>query len=91
MKAIPRDNIPDKPDTFVCAKHFPPNFPVVKVKGKERLKDPLSIFENLPKSLLPTPPPPKRLTTKATNSSRRLSSEKDELSILLEADKISSF
>ena len=22
MKAIPRDNIPDKPDTVVCAKHF---------------------------------------------------------------------
>ena len=91
MKAIPRDNIPDKPDTVVCAKHFPPNFPVVKVKGRERPKDPPSIFENLPKSLLPTPPPPKRLTTKATSSSRRLSSEKDELSIFLEADKISSF
>ena len=67
------------------------NFLVVKVKGRERPKDPPSIFENLPKSLLPTPPPPKRLTTKATSSSRRLSSKKDELSIFLEADKISSF
>ena len=26
MKAIPRDNIPDKPDTVVGAKHFPPKF-----------------------------------------------------------------
>ena len=66
IKAIPRDNIPDKPKTVVCAKHFPPPFAVVKVKGRERPSDPPSIFENLPKSLWPTPPPLKRSTTKAT-------------------------
>jgi len=36
IKAIPRDNIPDKPDiTVVCTQHFPPDYyPVIKVKGK---------------------------------------------------------
>ena len=36
IKAIPRDNIPDKHDTVVYAKHFPSNFKVVKVRGRER-------------------------------------------------------
>jgi hypothetical protein len=88
MKAIPRDNIPDKPDTVVCAKHFPPNFAVVKVKGRERPSEPPSIFKNLPKSLLPTPPPLKRSTNKATSASRSI--KEDELSKFLEADKFSS-
>ena len=64
IRAIPRDNIPDKPDTVVCAKHFPVGFEVVKKKGKFRPKNPPSIFENIPMSLIPTPLPPKRLTTK---------------------------
>ena len=34
IKAIPRDNIPDNPETVVCAKHFPAGFEVVKVKGR---------------------------------------------------------
>ena len=87
MKAIPRDNITDKLDTVVCAKHFLTNFSVVKVKRREKPKDPPSILENLSKGLLSTPP----LNRSATKATRRLSSEKDELSIFLEAHKASSF
>ena len=60
IKAIPRDNIPDREDTVVCANHFPVNFEVVKVKGKERPNNPPSIFDNIKKSLIPTPPPAKQ-------------------------------
>ena len=59
IKAIPRGNIPYSPNTVVCVKHFPPGFPVLKKKGKSRPIDPPSVFENIPKSLMPTPPPPK--------------------------------
>ena len=44
IKAIPRDNIPDSPNTVVCVKHVPPGFPVLKIKRKSRLRDPQSIF-----------------------------------------------
>ena len=58
IKAIPRDNIPDHPNTVVCVKHFLPDFPVLKIKGKSRPKDPLSVSENIPTGLIPIPPPP---------------------------------
>ena len=72
IKAILRDNIPDRSDTVVCAKHFPSGFPVIKVKGRERPRDPPSIFDNIPKSLLPTPPPPKQRTLRAESFTRSL-------------------
>ena len=89
IKAIPRDNIPDSPHTVVCAKHFPSGFPDIKVRGNSRPRDPPSVFENIPKSLIPTPAPSKRPTTKATSSAR--SQKDDELSTFLLHDTISSF
>ncbi|XP_012555511.2 THAP domain-containing protein 2-like [Hydra vulgaris] len=89
IKAIPRENIPDKHDTVVCAKHFPPNFQVIKVKGRERPRDPPSVFEQIPKSLVPTPPPEKRTTTKSKSSVRSI--KEDELSKFEELYKINSF
>ena len=32
VRTIPRDNIPDSPDTVVCEKHFPPGFATVTVQ-----------------------------------------------------------
>ena len=89
LKSIPRDNIPDERDTVVGVKHFPLHFPVIKVKGRERPRDPPSIFDDIPKSLLPTSPPPKRRTLRAESSTRSL--KKDELSTFLEIDRIDSF
>ena len=90
IKAIPRNNIPNSSNTVVCVKHFPPGFPVLKIKGESRPKDPPSVFENIPKSLIQTLPAPKQPTKKATKTSR---SEvlHDELSIFLKNDSISSF
>ena len=34
IKAIPRGNIPDSPNTVFCVKHFPPGFLVLKIKKK---------------------------------------------------------
>ena len=73
----------------MCAKHFPPDFPVIKVKGKERPQHPPIIFSGIPKSLIPTPPPPKRRTLKAESSARLV--KEDELSNFLEEDKINSY
>ncbi|GFO10252.1 hypothetical protein PoB_003675700 [Plakobranchus ocellatus] len=61
-KAIPRDNIPDHPNTVVCIKHFPEGFETVSVKGSLRSKHLPSTFCNLPKSLIPTPAPLARTT-----------------------------
>ena len=74
---------------MVCANHFPVNFEVAKVNKKERPKNPPSIFDNIKKSLIPTPPPAKRKTTKASNSIRTL--KEDELGVFLKKDKIDSF
>lgn len=70
IKAIPRDNIPNTPNTVVCIKHFPEDFETVSVKGRLRPKDPPSIFPNVPKSLIPTPPPLPRSTTKSSSTVR---------------------
>ena len=81
---------PDSPNTVVCVKYFRPDFPVLKKKGKSRPRDLPSVFENIPKSLIPTPPPPKRPTKKATSSSRSEGSY-DESSIFLKNDGTPSF
>ena len=79
IKAIPRDNVPkNSNNTVICVKHFPVNFPVIKVKGRERPRDPPSIFNDIPKSLIPKKPPEKRKTVKAASSIRTL--KEDELS-----------
>ena len=64
-KAIPRDNIPDSLETVVCEKHFPPGYATVKAGGRERPKDPPSIFPGIPSSMIPTPPPVPRAAKRA--------------------------
>ena len=62
----------------------------MKIKGKSRPRDPPSVFENIPKSLIPAPPTPKPPTKKAASSSRSEVSQ-DELSTFLKNDSIPSF
>lgn len=70
-QAIPRDNIPDSTDTVVCEKHFPPGYEKIQSRGgRFRPKHPPSVFDNLPSSVVPTPPPKKRKTTKCTFDTR---------------------
>ena len=90
IKTIPRNNIPNSPNTVVCVKHFSPGFPVLKLKGNHRPGDPPTVFENISKSLIPIPFPPKRPTKKASSSSR---SEvlHDDLSTFLKNHSIPSF
>jgi hypothetical protein len=57
VEAIPRENIPITSNTLVCAKHFPVGYETIKVCGKFRPTHPPSVFDHLPKSLIPTPPP----------------------------------
>ena len=36
MKAIPKENVPNSPNTVFCVKHFTPSFPVLKIKGPRK-------------------------------------------------------
>ena len=44
LTIIPRDNIPDTKNTVVCEKHWSENYPTKLDYGKERPRDPHSVF-----------------------------------------------
>ena len=71
LKVIPRANTPNHSDTVVCERHFPPGYETVFVMGKARPKDPPSIFNNLPSSVIPSPLPKARTTKKKIPASVR--------------------
>ena len=83
-KVIPRENIPDSPDTVVCERHWPPNYEYTVYRGKRRPVNPPSIFTDVPASMIPTPPPKPRPTTIACSSTRNVLP--DEQSKFHEAD-----
>ena len=58
IKAIPRDNIPEGNDVAICDDHWPTGYEKIIRYGKERPRDPPSIFSSVKQSLIPTPPPP---------------------------------
>ena len=88
IKVIPRDNLEVHDDTVVCSKHWPPGFETVSKKGKhrDRPKNPPSIWPNVPKSQIPTPPIPPRSTTKTLCSTRNV--QEDQLDEFLEVDVV---
>ena len=88
IQVIPRDNIPDRPDTVVCERHWIKPYPIVIYYGKPRPRDPPTEFDCVKKSLTPTPPPLPRTTKSALPSKRSV--QGDELSTFLEKDKIHS-
>lgn len=88
LSAIPRDNIPDHKDTVVCENHWPTGYETVVVFSKIRPKNPPSVFENIPKSMLPSPI--FKRSTKNTSFESR-STVPDELQSFLAQDKIESF
>lgn len=74
---LPRDNIPDKKDTVVCERHWPPGYPTIVHYGKERPRDPPSVSNCVKKGLIPSQPPPLRTTAKTAAETRN--SYPDEL------------
>ena len=88
IRAIPRDNIPDKPDTVVCEKHWPEGYEKMLSYGRQRPKCPPSVFDCVAKSLIPTNEAKSRTTTKALSSQRN--SEIDQLDEFLKKDKIAN-
>lgn len=89
ISAIPRENIPDNPNTFICEDHWPKDYEKILVYGKLRPKHPPSVFSCVNPSQIPTPRAPPRSTNKALPSLRN--TVPDELEEFLKADKISSF
>lgn len=84
VASIPRSNVPDGPDTVVCERHWPKDYPTTKVHGKDRPSEPPSVFNCVKPSLVPTPPPPKRTTVKV--SARH--SQPDQLAEFNENDRV---
>ena len=88
IQAIPRDNIPVAKNTVVCEKHWPDGYEKILMFGRSRPAQPPSVFDCVPKSLIPNVTK-KRPTEKATSSSRNVAM--DQLSEFENADIISSF
>ena len=89
LTIIPRDNIPDTKNTVVCEKHWPENYPTKLDYGKERPRDPHSVFTWVKPSQVPTLPPRKRSTVKAFAEVRNFLP--DESNHFLEKDQIKNF
>ena len=86
IRAIPRDNIPDSRDTSVCENHWPPGYATIKVHGKERPREPPSVFSQVPLSMIPTPPSKLRQTTRCDSSVRN--KQDDEMPAFIKQDRI---
>ena len=89
LKSIPRDNIPQSKDIVLCEKHWPINFEKVLVYGKYRPAVPPTVFNCIPKSLVPTTISKKRVTQRAISSKRNLTV--DELDEFTKTDFVAKF
>ena len=89
LVVIPRDSIPDKKDTVVCERHWPPNYQTIKIFGKLRPLEPPAVFSCVKPSLVPSVPPPERSTSRASAEIRNI--VPDEMSAFEEEDKIKTF
>ena len=87
IAAIPRANLVVSKYTAVCRKHWPKNATFVLVYGKQRPKDPPSVFPDIPASCLRSAQRNIPRTTKRNLSSARKHA-KDEIKIYLEQDKL---
>ena len=87
LTIIPRDNIPDTKNTVVCEKHWSENYPTNLDYGKERPRDPPSVFTCVKPSQVPTLPSRKRSTVKAFTEVRNFLPDPDESNHFLEKDK----
>ena len=84
-RAIPRKNLEITNYTAVCRKHWPQDCKMVIVHGKSRPEGPPSVFDNIPKSCLSSPPPKVRATEKTFAIARN--TQPDELAEFQHADK----
>ena len=89
IRSIPRENIPNSPNTFICENHWPVNYETCQIHGKIRPLNPPTIFICVFQSQIPTPPPTKRTTTKSLPSTRNM--KPDEISAHLDLYEISCF
>ena len=68
IKMIPRDNIPDNPNTVIRERHFPSGYETITVFGRKRPRHPPSIFDCVKPSLIPSTPASPRPTSKACST-----------------------
>ena len=87
IAAIPRANLVVSKYMALCRKYWPENATFVLVYGKQRPKDPPSLFPDIPASCLRLARKNISRTTKRSLSSPRKRAE-DEIKIFLEQDKL---
>ena len=56
----------DTANTVVCERHWPDGYATVMLRGKQRPRDPSTIFTTVPKSTIPTPVCKHRSTSRST-------------------------
>lgn len=77
-----------KTPPVICIKHWPDGFVKVKgLRGRERPRDPPSIFTGVQPSLIPTPAPMPRPNKRSSYDARTLLN--DEFPVFKDADKMS--
>lgn len=86
IKSLPFKNLKLTKDSVICFKHWPANFPTVTVGGRERPRDPPSVWPDIPKSCVPTPLPAPRSTMKTSFTTR--TEQADEMKDFLNYDKV---
>ena len=87
IRAIPYKNLQVGKDSVICEKHWPESYPTVSKKGKQKPKDPPSVFAGVPQSCIATPAVKPR-TTKRTSFVIR-STLPDEIELFNQRDKVS--
>lgn len=84
IAAIPNDKLNVTKDTVVCERHWPTGFETITIRGKQRPKNPPSVWPNVPACQIPTPAPPSRPTKRSSCLERN--KEEDQLAAFLKSD-----
>lgn len=66
IKAMPYRDLNVNINSVICVKHWPADYPKVQVVGKERPRNPPSVWPGVPLSCISTPPPPPRPTQRTS-------------------------
>ena len=72
IRALPYRDLNVNSNSVICVKHWPENYPTVKLRGKERPLNSPSVWPGVPESCIPTPAPPPRPTQRKSFTVRSM-------------------
>ena len=86
IRALPYRDLNVNSNSVICVKHWPENYPTVKLRGKERPLNPPSVWPGVPESCIPTPAPPPRPTQRKSFTVRSM--QPCQMDEFLKLDKV---